>query len=147
MSIKKRQTKTERHADHRLTEHILDLLAPWCGVDARRMFGGIGLFAFGHMFAIIVDDILYLKEPKDPQGKSIPTPFEKQYFEYNRQGKIVQLGYFRAPERALEEGSYLVELATASYQTALLTKKSKKSKNNPTNCGWRQADKLSLSSS
>jgi DNA transformation protein len=104
--------------DDELTTHVADLLAPWCDIDARRMFGGIGLFAHGQMFAIIIDDDLYFKDWLDVDGKPVETDFEKEYFEYNRSGKMVRLGYFKTPERALEEGSYMIELARASYASA-----------------------------
>ena len=38
-----------------------DLFAPLGGVSLRRMFGGIGIFHEGVMFALVVDDVLYLK--------------------------------------------------------------------------------------
>jgi DNA transformation protein and related proteins len=118
----------KRHDDDGLTTHILDLLAPWSVVDARRMFGGIGLFAQGRMFAIIIDDVLYLKDSLDADGQPVKTDFEKEYFEYERQDKIVRLGYFQAPETALEDGRYLIDLAKASYQSATLKKTALKSK-------------------
>ncbi len=54
----------KRRDDDGLTTHVLDLLAPWAEVNARRMFGGIGLFAHGLMFAIIIDDVLFMKDSK-----------------------------------------------------------------------------------
>ena len=42
-------------------DHVLDLLAPLGPVTARRMFGGFGIYLDGVMFALIADDILYLK--------------------------------------------------------------------------------------
>ncbi len=112
----------ENWDNHGLTTHIADLLAPWAEIAPRRMFGGVGLFARGLMFAIIIDDILYLKDSVDEAGKPVTMPFKKEYFEYDRQGKTVQLGYFKAPERALEEGPYMIELAQASHQSASLVK-------------------------
>jgi DNA transformation protein and related proteins len=114
-----------------LTTHILDLLAPWSIVDARRMFSGCGLFHHGTMFALILDEVLYLKDSLDEQGQPVKTSFEKEYFEYDRQSKTVRLSYFKAPDRALEEGDYLIELAKASYQSAVLKKKTTKSKTKP----------------
>ena len=42
-------------------DYLLDLLAPLGPVQAKRMFGGAGLFLDGTMFGLIVDDVLYLK--------------------------------------------------------------------------------------
>ena len=38
-----------------------ELFAPLGGVSLRRMFGGIGIFKEGIMFALVSDDILYMK--------------------------------------------------------------------------------------
>jgi DNA transformation protein and related proteins len=101
-----------------LTIHVLDLLAPWQPVDAKRMFGGVGLFAAGTMFAIIIDEILYLKETLDAKGKPVPTDFERNYFEYDRNGKTVALFYYQVPEQALDDSSMMIELAAESYRSA-----------------------------
>ena len=42
-------------------DHVLDLMAALGPVTARRMFGGFGIYLDGVMFALIADDILYLK--------------------------------------------------------------------------------------
>ncbi len=106
-----------------LTTHILDLLAPWSIVDARRMFSGCGLFIHGTMFALILDEVLYLKDSLDDRGLPVKTSFKKEYFEYDRKGKTIRLSYFKAPDRALEESDYLIELARASYQSAVLKRR------------------------
>jgi DNA transformation protein and related proteins len=118
----------KRNDDDGFTTHIVDLLKPWCDVEPRRMFSGVGLFANGLMFAIIFDDMLFLKDSKDENGKPIKTPFKKEYVEYERQGKTIQLGYFQAPGRALDDSRYLIELAKASYQSASKKRRPVKSK-------------------
>ena len=42
-------------------DHVLELMAPWAAVRARRMFGGYGLYRDTTMFALVADDTLYLK--------------------------------------------------------------------------------------
>lgn len=116
MSTQRKRAKLP--TDDGMTAHILDLLAGWDEVDARRMFGGVGLFAHGLMFAIISDDVMYLKDSFDVDGKSTELNFQKEYFEYVRQGKLVRLGYFKVPERALEDADYMGELASLSYRSA-----------------------------
>lgn len=115
----------KRRDDDGLTTHVLDMLAPWAEVNARRMFGGIGLFAHGLMFAIIIEDVLFMKDSKDDNGNPVKTDFEKEYFEYDRNGKTVNLGYFKVPDDAMEDSSYLIRLANDSLRSASLTKRSK----------------------
>ena len=42
-------------------DFVKDLLADFGPVTIRNMFGGAGIYADGVMFAILVDDTLYLK--------------------------------------------------------------------------------------
>ncbi len=44
-----------------LVAHILDLLADWGGVSARRMFSGHGLYRHGTIFGLMIRDTLYLR--------------------------------------------------------------------------------------
>ena len=42
-------------------EYIIDQLSMLGCVTARRMFGGAGLYCDGRMFAVVADDVAYLK--------------------------------------------------------------------------------------
>ena len=42
-------------------DHLAELFAPLGGVVFRRMFGGVGVFRDGLMFALVADDVLYMK--------------------------------------------------------------------------------------
>ena len=42
-------------------DQLEELFAPVGGVSFRRMFGGIGIFKETLMFALVADDVLYLK--------------------------------------------------------------------------------------
>lgn len=121
-----------------LTLHIQDLLRSWRAVQPRRMFGGIGLFVDGLMFAIIIDEILYLKETLDDSGRPVSNAnsddeldFVKEYFEYETKNGMGRIYYFRVPESALDNADYLSRLsseALKSAQTQAL-RKTHKSKN------------------
>ena len=53
-------------------DYLLELLAPLEGVTARRMFGGGGLYLEDTMFAIVADDVLFLKVAETNQATSRP---------------------------------------------------------------------------
>ena len=53
-------------------DYLLELLAPLEGVTARRMFGGGGLYLEDTMFAIVADDVLFLKVDETNQATSRP---------------------------------------------------------------------------
>ena len=65
------------------------------------MFGGTGIFHQGLMFAIVIDDVLYLKSDSHSAGL-----FEQhgcEPFTYTRQGKSVSLNYYTAPESIFDD--------------------------------------------
>ena len=45
------------------------------GVIARAMFGGHGIYRDGHMFAIVYDDVVYMKMSDDEAKTSAREPF------------------------------------------------------------------------
>ena len=52
-------------------EFLEELFAPIGGVTVRRMFGGLGIFKDGVMFALVVDDVLYLKADADDARRAL----------------------------------------------------------------------------
>jgi DNA transformation protein len=42
-------------------DYVIDQLAAWGEVSARKMFGGAGLYCDGTMFGLVADDVAYLK--------------------------------------------------------------------------------------
>lgn len=42
-------------------DFLLDQLSDWDGITTRRMFGGCGIYRHRTIFALVADDILYLK--------------------------------------------------------------------------------------
>ena len=89
-------------ADSALIEHLTDVLRPLGGVAARRMFGGAGLFRDGVMFALVSDEVLYLKA----DVTTVPA-FEAENlgpFTYGtKNGRRVLTSYWRAPDRLLDD--------------------------------------------
>lgn len=46
-------------------ERYRDLFAPWGTVSVRRMFGGLGIYREGLMFALVADGELYFKTDRE----------------------------------------------------------------------------------
>ena len=90
---------------------VLDQLAEWGGVTARRMFGGAGLYRDGKMFGLIADDMVYLKADDTNReafiraGSSAFKPFA---------GKPVVMPYYELPPDVLESPDELIEWAGRS---------------------------------
>jgi DNA transformation protein len=97
--------------------YAVELLSTVGWVTARRMFGGYGLYCDGTMFALIADDVLYLKADDENRGefeRAGATPFV-----YEANGKRTVMSYFRAPAEALESREVAAPWARTAYAAAL----------------------------
>ncbi|WP_164516690.1 TfoX/Sxy family protein [Minwuia thermotolerans] len=98
-------------------DHLLELLDPLGGVEARRMFGGAGLFRRNLMFALIVGDVVYLKT--DPTTRAAFEARGKGPFAYDtKQGRRVIAGLHELPEELFDEPDELVEWARTAFEVA-----------------------------
>lgn len=81
--------------------YVVDQLMFVRGLRVRAMFGGYGVYQNDHMFAIIVNDMLYLKSDAIVQRE-----FEEKglaLFTYVARGKSVSLRYYEAPSEVFDE--------------------------------------------
>ena len=96
---------------------VQELLDGWGPVTARRMFGGHGLYHEGLMFAIVMDQRLYLKadEVNRPEFEALGlAPFT-----YPMKGKEVALSYWSAPDAIFDEPCEAVRWARSAWDAAL----------------------------
>jgi DNA transformation protein len=96
---------------------VQELLEDWAPVSARRMFGGHGLYHEGLMFAIVMDQRLYLKadEVNRPEFEKLGlTPFS-----FAMKGKVVALSYWAAPDAIFDSRQDAVRWAKSSWDAAL----------------------------
>ena len=109
-------------ANSEFTDYILDLLAPLGDISARRMFSGAGLYFHGpmgapRMFALLVDDRLYLKA--DAQSRAEFEAEGMAPFQPEAKGKRRQISYFEVPETLLEDSDLLCDWARRAVDAAL----------------------------
>lgn len=113
-------------------DFIRDQLAGFGPVAIRNMFGGAGIYADGVMFAILANDVLYLKA--DESSARAFAAEGMSPFTYRRAGKApVAMSYWEAPPRLLEEPDELVQWVREAYRIACAanakkTKPSRKSR-------------------
>jgi DNA transformation protein len=96
---------------------VQELLEDWATVSARRMFGGHGLYHEGLMFAIVMNQQLYLKvdEQNRPDFEALGlTPFT-----YPMKGREVALSYWAAPDSIFDEPAEAVRWARLAWDAAL----------------------------
>jgi DNA transformation protein and related proteins len=85
-------------------------------VSVRRMFGGAGVYADGVMFALVADDTLYLKA--DATSRVAFEAEGLQPFGYEGRNKRIDLPYWRAPERLLDDPDEMAEWARRALAVA-----------------------------
>ena len=105
-------------------DFLKEQMAGFGPVTVKRMFGGAGIYRDGLMFALVADDVLYLKA--DDASKA---GFEAEGlgpFVYEAKGgKKAVMSYWRAPERVFDDVDEMAEWCRSAYATALKAAKAK----------------------
>jgi DNA transformation protein len=97
-------------------DFLAELFEPVGGVSFRKMFGGIGVFRQGLMFALVADDTLYLKTDENSE-----TAFKAEGsgpFVYDGKGRPVTMQYWRLPERLYDEPEEFRQWALNAFAVA-----------------------------
>ena len=98
-------------------ELVAELFAGLGAVSIRRMFGGAGVSAQGVMFAVVIDDVVYLKVD-DPLRTDLETEGSVPWV-YPRDGQPVQMGYSSLPDAALDDPDEACAWARRALDVAL----------------------------
>ena len=93
-----------------------DVLAAWAPVEARAMFGGHGLYRDGTMFALIADDVLYLKA--DAESAACFDALDLAPFEYVKKGRVTTMSYRQAPESVFDDADEAALWADRAWEAA-----------------------------
>ncbi|SRR5690606_9277952 len=101
-------------------KEIIELFGP---VTVRKMFGGYGVYHKGVMFALVADDVLYLKA--DEKNSDYFWKAGLNQFEYDKNGKVVKMSYYQAPDEIMEDREAAALWARCSYEAALRVQKAK----------------------
>jgi len=100
----------------RLIQHLLML--PLGPVEARRMFGGHGLYLEGTIFALVFDGDLFLKADEKTKGAFARRGLGPLTYE-GRKGQTIALPYWEAPAELLEDGRAFCRWARKAYEAGL----------------------------
>lgn len=103
-------------------EHVLEQMAGFGAVTARKMFGAVALYHAGLIFGMVDEDVLYLKGDdvlKLEYEKENSTQFTYQ----SKSGGRTAMSYWRAPERCLDDESEMKLWCRKAYEAALRSQK------------------------
>ena len=104
-------------ASDSFAEFLRDQLAPLGRITLRRMFGKSGVFCDGLMLGIVTEDTLYFRV--DEQNRAaFKEAAAYPPLNYKKQGAIIDLAFWRAPERLLDEPDELIAWARKALEAA-----------------------------
>jgi DNA transformation protein len=106
--------------------YVVELMQSIGPVYAKAMFGGYGIYLDGLMFALISDQVLYLKVDKQTESEFKDRGLEA--FSYYRKGNQCQLSYRRAPDDALEDTQVMNYWTNMAYAAATRAASGKRKK-------------------
>jgi DNA transformation protein len=92
-------------------------LAPLGRVSLRRMFGKTGVFCDGLMFAMVTDDVLYVRVD-DVNHAAFEEAGSAPSLNYEKGGRTIDLSFWRVPERLLDDPDELVAWARTALAAA-----------------------------
>jgi DNA transformation protein len=99
-------------------EHVLETMRTFGAVEHKSMFGGWGLYHGGLFFALISENVLYLKVDAENRARFDERRLPPFVYE-SRLGEKTVMHYQQAPEEALESPEVMAEWARRSYAAAL----------------------------
>jgi len=111
-------------------EFLREQLAPLGRITMRRMFGKTGVFCDGLMFAMVTDDTLYFRVD-DLNRAVFKEAASAPPLNYEKRGTTIDLAFWRAPDRLLDEPDDLVAWARAALAAARRVAAKRKSKPQP----------------
>jgi DNA transformation protein len=98
-------------------EFLREQLGPFGRVTMRRMFGKTGVFHNGLMFGMVTNDTLYFRV--DDHNRAIFKEAESvPPLNYEKRGRVIDLAFWRVPERLLDDPEELITWARAALGAA-----------------------------
>lgn len=105
-------------------ENLREVFSAFGNVELKAMFGGHGVYHDGVMFALVADDVLYLKA--DAQSVQRFADLGLVQFEYVKDGRRTRMSYWEAPEAIFDDPEQARDWAGLAYEAALRASKAKK---------------------
>lgn len=104
--------------------HCLELLAPLGPARSRRMFGGHGFYVDDIFVAVAGNERFYLKVDEQTRPRFEAAGCEPFDFD-TKDGRKVVLGFWTAPDEALESPMLMLPWARLAMEAALRARNAK----------------------
>jgi DNA transformation protein and related proteins len=106
---------------HMTHDEIADFFAEFGPVTSRKMFGGMGIYRDGLMFALEAYGEIMLKA--DAESAPEFQAAGSRQFVYEGKGKPVAMSYWTVPEDAVDDPEARAKWAEKAYRAALRSRK------------------------
>ena len=104
------------------SDYVLELLSGFGRLEAKRMFGGAGLYRDGVMFGILDDDVVFLRVDDKLEADLKAQGSVPWSYSMKRDGAVREMGYWRMPETAADDPDEAVAIAKRAYAAAVARK-------------------------
>jgi DNA transformation protein len=104
-------------ASDSFADFLREQLAPLGHITLRRMFGKTGVFCNGLMLGMVTDNTLYFRVD-DHNRATFNEAASSPPLNYEKQGRAIDLAFWRAPERLFDEPDELVRWGQAALAAA-----------------------------
>src|SRR5437763_13203019 len=104
-------------ASNTFSEFLREQLAPLGQIAMRGMFGKTGVFCDGLMFGMVTEDTLYFRVD-DHNRLAFREAESWPPLNYEKRGRTIDLAFWRAPERLLDEPDEMVMWAREALAAA-----------------------------
>jgi DNA transformation protein and related proteins len=102
-------------------DDIVEIFAGFRAVAVRKMFGGLGIYADGTMFALAYDGVIYLKADRN-NAVAFEREGQEQFTYTAKNGKRAVMSYWRLPDRLYDDPDGLAGWARESLAAARRSK-------------------------
>lgn len=103
----------------------IEQMAKFGAVTARRMFGGAGLYRGPVMFALILEDTLYLRTDREGEARFVAAGLT--LFTYaTKNGARTVRAFWRAPLSCLEDEDEMTHWAETAFAAAATAQRTRK---------------------
>jgi DNA transformation protein len=97
-------------------EFLLEQMQSLGNVEAKAMFGGYDIYREGIMFALVADDVLYLKTDDDNRARFDDRDLPA--FQYDKNGKRYSMSYNEAPGEVYDDPDDMLLWANSAIGAA-----------------------------
>ena len=109
-------------------DHAKDLFAPFGDISVRKMFGGAGVYCDERIFALLDDDLVFLKVDDETRKEFVRRGMAPFSFEMKDGTRAEMNGYYAAPEEIFDDEDELKRWTRLALDAASRAAKFKKKK-------------------